>query len=227
DLLVAAQAGVGGAAGLVLGDEVLHDVLAEAVGEVPDVEGDADDVGGAAGVARVLDGATAPRAGTERLGVRGQGEVDAGHVVARFGRAGGGDGGVDAAGHGGQDAEGAEGLRGVSHNPSRVRVRWNPGRREPVYRYMGENGASKESEDGDRRIGRRALIVGGAAAGVGTAVLARDQLARLWWRLPGVEKSREQGAVDYAGARWVAASDANWRSADRPDDFRIDMVIVH
>lgn len=92
---------------------------------------------------------------------------------------------------------------------------------------MGEHGDSKESEDGDRRIGRRALIVGGAAAGVGTAVLARDQLARLWWRLPGVEKSREQGAVDYAGARWVAASDANWRSADRPDDFHIDMVIVH
>lgn len=51
DLLVAAQTGVGGAAGLVLGDEVLDDVLAEAVGEIPDVERDADDVGGAAGVA--------------------------------------------------------------------------------------------------------------------------------------------------------------------------------
>jgi hypothetical protein len=121
DLLVAAQAGVGGAAGLVLGDEVLDDVLAEAVGEVPHVERDADDVGGAAGVARVLDGAAAPRAGAERLRVRGEREVDAGHVVARFGRAGGGDGGVDSAGHGGQDAEGAGGLRGVSHSPSRVR----------------------------------------------------------------------------------------------------------
>lgn len=88
-------------------------------------------------------------------------------------------------------------------------------------------GAQKASEDGDRRIGRRALIVGGAAAAAGTAVLARDELARLWWRMPGVEKPREQGVVDYAGARWVAASDANWRRADRPDDFGVDMVIVH
>ena len=107
DLLVAAQAGVGGAARLVLGDEVLDDVLAEALGEVPDVERDADDVGGAAGVAGVLDGATAARAGTEGLRVRGEGEVDAGHVVARLGGAGGGDGGVHAAGHGGEHAEGA------------------------------------------------------------------------------------------------------------------------
>ncbi|MCL7369439.1 N-acetylmuramoyl-L-alanine amidase [Streptomyces ardesiacus] len=83
------------------------------------------------------------------------------------------------------------------------------------------------SADGDRRIGRRALIVGGAAAAVGTGVLARDELSRLWWRLPGVERPREEGVVDYAGARWVAASDANWRRADRPDDFGIDMVIVH
>ncbi|MGC0385252.1 N-acetylmuramoyl-L-alanine amidase [Streptomyces sp. SAI-129] len=83
------------------------------------------------------------------------------------------------------------------------------------------------SGDGDRRIGRRALIVGGAAAAVGTGVLARDELSRLWWRVPGVERPREEGVVDYAGARWVAASDANWRRADRPDDFGIDMVIVH
>lgn len=39
DLLVAAQAGVRGAPRLVLGDEVVHHVLAEALGEVPDVEG--------------------------------------------------------------------------------------------------------------------------------------------------------------------------------------------
>ncbi|WP_030866404.1 N-acetylmuramoyl-L-alanine amidase [Streptomyces sp. NRRL S-37] len=88
-------------------------------------------------------------------------------------------------------------------------------------------GAQKASEDGDRRIGRRALIVGGVVAAAGTAALARDELARLWWRVPGVEKPREQGVVDYAGARWVAASDANWRRADRPDDFGVDMVIVH
>ena len=52
DLLVAAQAGVGGAAGGVLGHEVLDDVLVEAVAQVPDVEGDPDHVGSPAGVVR-------------------------------------------------------------------------------------------------------------------------------------------------------------------------------
>ncbi|GLP71889.1 MULTISPECIES: peptidoglycan recognition family protein [unclassified Streptomyces] len=88
-------------------------------------------------------------------------------------------------------------------------------------------GAKPASEDGDRRIGRRALLVGGTAAAVGSAVLARDELARLWWRAPGVEKPRVEGAVDFGGARWVAASEANWRRADRPDDYGIDMVVIH
>jgi N-acetyl-anhydromuramyl-L-alanine amidase AmpD len=91
---------------------------------------------------------------------------------------------------------------------------------------MGARRASKNT-DTDRRMGRRALIVGGAAATVGTAALARDELARLWWRVPGVEKQRKAGEVDFRGARWVAASDANWRRADRPDDYGVDMVIVH
>lgn len=82
--------------------------------------------------------------------------------------------------------------------------------------------------DPGRRIGRRALIIGGAAAVVGTgAALARDELSRLWWQVPGVEKPRVEGAVDYTGARWVAASSANWRRADRPADYTIDMVVVH
>ncbi|MEU5045593.1 N-acetylmuramoyl-L-alanine amidase [Streptomyces griseorubiginosus] len=88
-------------------------------------------------------------------------------------------------------------------------------------------GATEGSRDTDRRIGRRALLVGGTAAAVGSAVLARDELARLWWRTPGVEKPRVEGAVDFRGAHWVAASDANWRRADRPDDYGIDMVVVH
>lgn len=86
-------------------------------------------------------------------------------------------------------------------------------------------GASEK--DTDRRLGRRALLVGGLAAAVGSAVLARDELTHLWWRLPGVEKPRVEGAVDYRGARWVAASTANWRRADRPDDYGIDMVVIH
>ncbi|MFE0328709.1 N-acetylmuramoyl-L-alanine amidase [Streptomyces sp. NPDC003753] len=81
--------------------------------------------------------------------------------------------------------------------------------------------------DGDRRLGRRALILGGAAAAVGTAVLARQELAHVWWRLPGVEKPRVEGAVDFPGARWLAASPANLRRADRPDDYDIDRVVVH
>ncbi|MDH6623999.1 N-acetyl-anhydromuramyl-L-alanine amidase AmpD [Streptomyces sp. LBL] len=90
---------------------------------------------------------------------------------------------------------------------------------------MGETRANEK--DADRRIGRRALLIGGAVAAAGTAVLARGELTRLWWRAPGVEKPRKEGEVDSVGARWVSASDANWRRADRPDDYRIDMVVVH
>ncbi|MGW7384051.1 N-acetylmuramoyl-L-alanine amidase [Streptomyces sp. NPDC054794] len=92
---------------------------------------------------------------------------------------------------------------------------------------MGATRAGAASGDSDRRLGRRALLIGGAAAAVGTAALARDELSHLWWRLPGVEKSRVAGAVDFRGARWVAASPANYRRADRPDDYRIDRVVVH
>ena len=82
-------------------------------------------------------------------------------------------------------------------------------------------------KDGDRRIGRRALLIGGAVAAVATGVLARDELGRMWWRMPGMAKPRKEGEVDYTGARWVAASSANWRMADRPDDYAVDRVIIH
>ncbi|MGW2522827.1 N-acetylmuramoyl-L-alanine amidase [Streptomyces sp. NPDC001617] len=88
-------------------------------------------------------------------------------------------------------------------------------------------GDGKRAMDADRRLGRRALIVGGAAAAVGTAALAREELAHLWWRLPGVERPRVAGAVDFRGARWIAASSANYRRADRPDDYAIDRVVIH
>ncbi|MER5490473.1 peptidoglycan recognition family protein [Streptomyces sp. NPDC002490] len=77
------------------------------------------------------------------------------------------------------------------------------------------------------RIGRRGLLVGGGLAVVGAGVGFRDEWARLWWRAPGVSRPRVAGEVDFTGARWVAASAANWRRADRPDDFRIDRVVVH
>lgn len=93
---------------------------------------------------------------------------------------------------------------------------------------VGANGTKGRSRrDRDRRIGRRTLLIGGAAAAVGTAVLARGELGHLWWRLPGVEKPRVAGAVDFRGAQWVAASSANWRRADRPDDYGIDRVVIH
>ncbi|MEU2774446.1 N-acetylmuramoyl-L-alanine amidase [Streptomyces sp. NPDC007162] len=81
--------------------------------------------------------------------------------------------------------------------------------------------------DRDRRIGRRALLIGGAAAAVGTAALTRDELTRFYWRLPGVRRARVAGAVDFRGARWVAASPANYRTANRPDDYPVDRVVVH
>ncbi|MFD5568744.1 N-acetylmuramoyl-L-alanine amidase [Streptomyces cadmiisoli] len=87
----------------------------------------------------------------------------------------------------------------------------------------------RQNKDGSGgRIGRRALILGGTAAVLGTgAVLARDELSRLWWQVPGVDKPRVAGAVDFRDARWVAASSANWRRADRPADYSIDMVVIH
>ncbi|MFE7774639.1 N-acetylmuramoyl-L-alanine amidase [Streptomyces sp. NPDC057445] len=76
-------------------------------------------------------------------------------------------------------------------------------------------------------IGRRAVLIGGGASLVGAAVAAQDELKRLWWRLPGMEKKRVEGELDHAGARWTAAAAANWRRADRPDDYTIDRVVIH
>ncbi|MGI5357601.1 N-acetylmuramoyl-L-alanine amidase [Streptomyces sp. CA-252508] len=76
-------------------------------------------------------------------------------------------------------------------------------------------------------VGRRAVLIGGGAAVVGAAVVARDELRRAWYRVPGVEKDRVEGELDHTGAEWTAASRANWRRADRPDDFTIDRVVIH
>nr|BFD82560.1 hypothetical protein StreXyl84_19610 [Streptomyces sp. Xyl84] len=69
---------------------------------------------------------------------------------------------------------------------------------------------------------RRAVLVGGAVAVAGGAVLWHGGL-----RSPGDRRPRVAGAVDFAGARWVAASPANYRRADRPDDYAVDRVVVH
>ncbi|MEU4065296.1 N-acetylmuramoyl-L-alanine amidase [Streptomyces wedmorensis] len=89
-------------------------------------------------------------------------------------------------------------------------------------------GSKDRGSDGSgRRVGRRAVLLGGGAAVVGVAALARDDLARFWWRLPGMEKKRVDGELDHKGAEWAAAARANWRRADRPDDYRIDRVVIH
>ncbi|XUM05105.1 N-acetylmuramoyl-L-alanine amidase [Streptomyces venezuelae ATCC 10712] len=92
---------------------------------------------------------------------------------------------------------------------------------------MGSKPKGKGSGADGRRVGRRAVLIGGAAAALGTAALARDELGRLWWRLPGMEKKRVEGVLDHKGAEWTSAARANWRRADRPDDYAVDRVVIH
>ncbi|MGW1250806.1 N-acetylmuramoyl-L-alanine amidase [Streptomyces sp. NPDC002535] len=91
----------------------------------------------------------------------------------------------------------------------------------------GGAGGSGKADGSGRRVGRRAVLLGGGVAVLGTAALAREELARAWWRLPGMEKKRVEGELDHRAAEWTSASRANWRRADRPDDYRIDRVVIH
>ncbi|MEV6109778.1 N-acetylmuramoyl-L-alanine amidase [Streptomyces sp. NPDC051940] len=84
-----------------------------------------------------------------------------------------------------------------------------------------------DSEPGGARSGRRALIIGGAGAAAVLALAQKDAIARWWWRVPGNDKPRRPGELDYATAQWTGADDANWRRADRPADYRIDRVVIH
>ncbi|MEU3771704.1 N-acetylmuramoyl-L-alanine amidase [Streptomyces sp. NPDC032472] len=79
---------------------------------------------------------------------------------------------------------------------------------------------------GRRRI-RRAVLFGVLAVFAVAAIAGRDEVGRAWWMLPGVSKPRVEGALDHEGASWTAASPANWRLADRPDDYRVDRIVVH
>ena len=106
DALVAAHARVGGATGGVLGHEVIDHVGLEALGEVPYVVRNADDVGRALGIHRILDGAAPAGTGAQRAGVAAEGEVHPDDVVAGVDRARGGDGGVHSSAHGCQYAHG-------------------------------------------------------------------------------------------------------------------------
>ena len=125
DLLVAAQARVGRPARRVLGDEVVHHVAGEPLGHVPDVERDADHVGGAAGVARVLDRAAAACPGPVGLRIRRQRQVDAGNLMTGVDRACRRGCGINAARHGGKNPK--------SHSRSRVSGLWHWGWPQTVW----------------------------------------------------------------------------------------------
>ncbi|WP_406136499.1 N-acetylmuramoyl-L-alanine amidase [Streptomyces sp. NBC_01089] len=81
--------------------------------------------------------------------------------------------------------------------------------------------------DRDRHLGRRGLLIGGLGAAAGAAALGRG----IWDHLSGGGtphgKDTVDGAVDFTGAQWAAASPANYRSADRPHDYAIDRVVIH
>lgn len=90
----------------------------------------------------------------------------------------------------------------------------------------GEGGKDGKAAGRPRRT-RRAVLLGGLGVVAAAAVLGRDELGRAWWLMPGVSKPRKEGEIDHAGAGWTAASPANWRLADRPDDYRVDRIVVH
>ncbi|MEV6951656.1 N-acetylmuramoyl-L-alanine amidase [Streptomyces sp. NPDC051183] len=92
---------------------------------------------------------------------------------------------------------------------------------------MGNTGNAAKKGKGKPGRSRRAFLFGGLGVLGVAAVAGREELVRAWWLVPGVSKRREDGALDHAGASWTAASPANWRLADRPDDYRVDRIVVH
>ncbi|MFJ2094709.1 N-acetylmuramoyl-L-alanine amidase [Streptomyces sp. NPDC087901] len=75
-----------------------------------------------------------------------------------------------------------------------------------------------------RAVTRRALLFGAGAAAV--AGLCFAAVAELPSQRSGLLDVRE-GTVDQPTARWTAAPDANYRYANRPDDYRIDRIVIH
>ncbi|WP_327672739.1 MULTISPECIES: N-acetylmuramoyl-L-alanine amidase [unclassified Streptomyces] len=68
---------------------------------------------------------------------------------------------------------------------------------------------------------RRGIGVGVALAAVlgATVILVDTETGR--------RVDNRAGRVDQPSADWIAASDANYRSADRPNDQPIDRIVVH
>ena len=91
--------------GGVLPQELVHDPLSELPLEVEDVVGDAQHIGGGAGLLRVIYGAAALVVARRLAVLEGpQPHRDAHDVVPLLHEQAGGDGGVDPSGHGDDDA---------------------------------------------------------------------------------------------------------------------------
>ncbi|MGQ4512521.1 N-acetylmuramoyl-L-alanine amidase [Streptomyces sp. DW26H14] len=72
---------------------------------------------------------------------------------------------------------------------------------------------------------RRAMLIGGGLALLGGAIALGEELSR-----PGsarAPRSRTPGHPDFTDALWVAASPGNYRVADRPADFPVELVVIH
>ncbi|MFS4092620.1 N-acetylmuramoyl-L-alanine amidase [Streptomyces sp. AF1A] len=65
------------------------------------------------------------------------------------------------------------------------------------------------------RLSRRRLLQGAALAAVPYALL------------PAPSADAQSTAVDYPPAEWQPASPSNYTSADRPDGYAIDRVVIH
>ncbi|CAM5518383.1 N-acetylmuramoyl-L-alanine amidase [Streptomyces spiroverticillatus] len=86
---------------------------------------------------------------------------------------------------------------------------------------------AKPKPSAQKKPSRRGFLIGTGLVVTGAAVVWGDDASRLWWKVPGVDKQRTDGAVDQPGAQWVAASRGNLRTADRPDDYTIDRIVIH
>ncbi|WP_369249737.1 N-acetylmuramoyl-L-alanine amidase [Streptomyces sp. R41] len=70
---------------------------------------------------------------------------------------------------------------------------------------------------------RRAVLLGAGAAlvvGLGGAAVSAGALQ-------GQRAALRNGTVDHSSAQWIAASAANYRYADRPDDYTVDRIVIH
>ena len=243
DLLVAAHARVGGAAGAVLGDEVLDDVVAEALREVPHVERDAEAIGRAPGIHRVLDRAASAAAGAQGAPGAGEREVHPDDVVPGVDGARGGDRGVDSAAHGRQDAHRSS-VRGrcwadpgaVSGRQDRLdaRARTRPGSRRPRHPHRSRcdvrpsvNRSTERASASARPIASTTCEGSGTPAWhaepVDTAMPARSSRnsrdspvapGKRMWALPG---RRSTGSPSSSASGTAAQDAAHERVAQRSE----------